>query len=105
VTTYRAPLDQLGFVLDHVVGLDRLLPGAALDPDLTRAILAEAGRFAETVLAPLNTVGDRQGAVLESGAVRTAPGLKRGLRTLRRGRLDGPRLSRSLMAGRPCPGP
>jgi 3-(methylthio)propanoyl-CoA dehydrogenase len=76
MTPYQAPLDQLGFVLDHVVGLDRLLPGAALDPDLTQAILAEAGRFAETVLAPLNTVGDRHGAVLENGAVRTAPGLR-----------------------------
>jgi 3-(methylthio)propanoyl-CoA dehydrogenase len=74
-TTYRAPLDQLGFVLDHVVGLDRLLPGAALDQGLTQAILAEAGRFAETVLAPLNAVGDRHGARLQNGAVHTAPGL------------------------------
>ena len=37
-------------------------------------MLREGGRFAESVLAPLNTVGDREGTRLDNGVVRTATG-------------------------------
>ncbi len=76
---YSAPLDDIGFVLDHFATL-AALPAAGEAAETAPLILAEAGRFAETVLAPLNPVGDRQGAVLEDGVVRTAPGFKEALR-------------------------
>jgi alkylation response protein AidB-like acyl-CoA dehydrogenase len=43
---------------------------------LRDALLAEAGKLAEDLLAPVNFSGDKQGAVLENGVVRTAEGFK-----------------------------
>jgi 3-(methylthio)propanoyl-CoA dehydrogenase len=76
LTPYHAPIDQLGFVLDHLVGFERLPKAAPLGAGELAMILAEAARFAETVQAPLNATGDRAGAVLENGVVRTAPGFR-----------------------------
>ena len=80
MTPYKAPIDQLGFVLDHLVGFDRLPKAAPLEAGEVAMILTEAGRFAETVQAPLNAAGDRFGTVLENGTVRTAPGFKEAFR-------------------------
>lgn len=74
MTPYQPPIDQLGFVLDQLVGFDRLPKARPLDADEVAMILAEAGRFAATVQAPLNAPGDRFGTILENGEVRTAPG-------------------------------
>jgi alkylation response protein AidB-like acyl-CoA dehydrogenase len=53
------------------------LPGYTdATPDLRDALLAEAGKLAEDLLAPVNFSGDKQGAVLENGVVRTAEGFK-----------------------------
>jgi len=76
---YTAPVTDLRFLLNEVVGLDRVaaLPGhESATPDLVDAILEEAGKFASGVLAPLNVVGDREGSVLENGVVRTPTGWK-----------------------------
>jgi alkylation response protein AidB-like acyl-CoA dehydrogenase len=77
MTVYVPPLQEMRFVLERVVGMDgiRALPGLeAATPDLVAQVLEEAGRFAANELAPLNQTGDREGAVLENGVVRTAPG-------------------------------
>ncbi|NQV83825.1 MAG: acyl-CoA dehydrogenase [Rhodospirillales bacterium] len=77
MTAYQAPLDDMRFVLRELAGLDDVsaLPGFAdATPDLIDAILVEAGKLASDVLAPLNPVGDREGCVLENGAVRTPKG-------------------------------
>lgn len=71
------------FVLERVAGLHEIaaLPGyEAASPDLVAAVLEEAGRFAAGELAPLNQVGDREGAVLENGLVRTATGFREAYR-------------------------
>ena len=74
---FHAPLADIRFLLSQVVGYDRV---AATDrfadagPDTAFAVLAEAGKLAETVLAPLNRVGDRDGARLENGVVHTPAG-------------------------------
>jgi alkylation response protein AidB-like acyl-CoA dehydrogenase len=75
--SYAAPLADMRFVLEEVAGLEEVarLPGyEAASPDLVEAILGEAGKLAETVLAPLNQPADRTGSVLENGVVRTPPG-------------------------------
>ena len=83
MTSYTPPLDHMRFVLNRMVGIDRLaaLPGYGdVDQDLVDQILDEAGKFASAELAPLNAIGDQQGAVLENGVVRTPEGFKEAYR-------------------------
>jgi alkylation response protein AidB-like acyl-CoA dehydrogenase len=75
--TYAAPLEDMRFALNHLARLPELvaLPGLQdADPELVDAILVEASRFAADVLAPLNTVGDRQGCRWSDGTVTTPEG-------------------------------
>jgi alkylation response protein AidB-like acyl-CoA dehydrogenase len=76
---YTAPLADMRFVLDEIVGLDELarLPGfESASPDTVTAVLNEAAKFAGQVLAPLNRVGDLQRSVLADDRVRTPDGFK-----------------------------
>ena len=53
---YRAPLKDLQFVLHDLIGDTELQACRDLgdySPDLADSVLAEAGRFAESVLDPL----------------------------------------------------
>jgi alkylation response protein AidB-like acyl-CoA dehydrogenase len=62
---YRAPIRELRFVLEELLGASALsaYPGLAdYSPETAEAILGEAARFAEEVLEPLNQSGDREGA-------------------------------------------
>jgi alkylation response protein AidB-like acyl-CoA dehydrogenase len=73
---YRAPIDDVRFTLDHVVPLATLtsLPTFAhADGETLAALLEEAGRFAEEVVAPTNRDGDREGARIVDGGVVTPP--------------------------------
>jgi len=77
--TYRAPVADMLFAMRHIAGLDRLIadglaPG--LEDDMSAAILEEAAKFAGERLAPLNRVGDLQGARFKDGKVTTAPGFR-----------------------------
>ncbi|MEZ5763373.1 MAG: acyl-CoA dehydrogenase [Xanthobacteraceae bacterium] len=75
--TYRAPLNDILLSLNHGAGFARAAADKQLgdyDPDMTAAILEEAGKFAEDVLAPLNRGGDTVGARFADGKVTTAPG-------------------------------
>ena len=77
MTAYTTPLRDMQFVLEELVGLDAVagLPGTAdASSETVRAILAEAGKFGEEVLAPLNPSGDMEGCRLENGAVTTPAG-------------------------------
>lgn len=47
-----------------------------LSDDLLAAVLEEAGKFAENVIAPLNWDSDQHGARLENGTVFMSPGFK-----------------------------
>jgi len=79
MTEFRAPLNDIRFTLRHICDLPALcdLPGMeAADVEVIDAALEEAGKLASEVLAPLNRVGDQQGATLENGVVRTPDGFR-----------------------------
>lgn len=78
MSTYRAPLRDMLFVLEELAGLRRLaaLPGFEEVADVAADVLTEAATFASEVLDPLNAVGDRYGCTLVEGVVTTPPGFK-----------------------------
>ena len=74
---YRPPLGDINFVLDNIVGFDRIASMDGYehaDRETITALLDEAARFAVEQIVPLNVVGDIQGVRVEDGAVRTADG-------------------------------
>ncbi|GAB4146342.1 MAG: acyl-CoA dehydrogenase C-terminal domain-containing protein [Sphingomonadales bacterium] len=78
--SYQAPVRDTLFILNEVIGLEKYqnLDGfSEAAPDLVAAILGEAAKFVEEVVAPLNQVGDHEGCVRHAdGAVTTPKGFK-----------------------------
>jgi alkylation response protein AidB-like acyl-CoA dehydrogenase len=76
--SYKAPTQEQRFILDHIVGIAELSGhsrfAAAGEGDLVDAIVQGIGEFAEEAFAPLNRIGDLQGAQVVDGAVRMPPG-------------------------------
>ena len=86
--TYHAPTTEIAFVMREVLGTGRLAETARFAEatgEMTEAILGEAGRLAEEVLAPLNRAGDLEPARLENGVVRCSPGFGDGYRAIAEG--------------------
>ena len=81
---YSPPLEDMLFVLQHVVDVGRLaeLPGYEhADPDTVAGILDEAGRFFAEQFAPLNRVGDLQHSRRnDDGTVTTPDGFPKAYR-------------------------
>lgn len=79
---YAAPLADLRFALYDVLGADALyarLPGCeAATRDVIDAVLEEAAKFAEQVLAPINQSGDAEGCTFDAAtqSVRTPKGFR-----------------------------
>ncbi|MHA7876361.1 acyl-CoA dehydrogenase C-terminal domain-containing protein [Roseivivax sp.] len=84
---YHAPTKDMLFVLDEVLKTAEAgIEGYEdLDRETLQAILDEAGKLAENVLAPLNKVGDEQGCSLENGVVRTPEGFREAFDQMRDG--------------------
>jgi alkylation response protein AidB-like acyl-CoA dehydrogenase len=81
MSTYKAPLNDMRFVLYDVLGAEQefaRLGQTDATRDVLDAVFDEAARFTETVLAPLNEIGDRVGCRFDkdTGAVTTPPGFK-----------------------------
>jgi len=77
--SYRAPLADISFTLKHAAGLKSALAEGIygdLDEETIDSILAEAGRYASDVIAPLNSIGDKHGTPFKDGNVTTPPGWK-----------------------------
>ena len=81
---YKAPLRDIRFVLDEFLSGDShyasLVGRTAFDCELRAAITAEAARFAEEVLAPLNHSGDEEGCHFANGTVTTPKGFAEAFR-------------------------
>ncbi|HEX7803176.1 MAG TPA: acyl-CoA dehydrogenase C-terminal domain-containing protein [Pseudoxanthomonas sp.] len=81
MSTYKAPLADIRFALYDVLGAEALFAKLGYHEatrDVLDAVLDEAARFTETVLAPLNSVGDEIGCSFDkaSGDVTTPPGFQ-----------------------------
>lgn len=75
---YNAPLAEMRFALRELADLEAVAQLAdaevLADASLTNAILEQAARFSRDVLAPLDSIGDREGARWNEQGVSTAPG-------------------------------
>jgi alkylation response protein AidB-like acyl-CoA dehydrogenase len=81
MSVYKAPLTDIRFVIHDVLGAEPLfarLGFADATRDIVDAVLEESARFTETVLTPLNRVGDEVGCRYDqaTGDVVTPPGFK-----------------------------
>ena len=76
---YRSPVSEIRFILDKVVPLEPLSATerfAEATGETVEAILTEAGKLCDEVMAPLIRNGDLTPAKLENGVVRSSPGFK-----------------------------
>ncbi|WP_370978481.1 acyl-CoA dehydrogenase C-terminal domain-containing protein [Agaribacterium sp. ZY112] len=84
MTDYKARLRDLEFVLLELLAYEphyqSLGMGDELAADMLKAILEEAAKFCEQVIAPLNQVGDREGCQWRDGQVTTPTGFKEAYR-------------------------
>ncbi len=85
---YRAPVSDYEFLFRHAVDFGQI---AATDKfseaseDVVSAILTEAGKMCEEVMAPLQRPGDLEPARLENGVLRTSPGYGDGWKAIAEG--------------------
>ena len=85
---YRAPVSEFEFIFQNVVGFGQVAQTerfADATPDTVTAILTEAGKMSEEVIAPLQRPGDLHPARLENGVVRTSPGFAEGWKAIAEG--------------------
>ena len=85
---YKAPLENMRFVLNDVLNTGQLaeLPGyEQATPDLMDSILEEGAKVCEEVLFPLNQSGDAEGCTFDNGKVTTPKGFKDAYKTYTEG--------------------
>jgi 3-(methylthio)propanoyl-CoA dehydrogenase len=76
---YRAPLKDLSFILNTLLGPQPLAgcpAHAEYSAELAESVLSESARFAEGVLDPINRSGDQEGAHWSEQGVRSASGFR-----------------------------
>ena len=90
---YRAPLKDMQFLLRNVFRAEELFASMPeteeVTDDLVSAILEEAGKIAERLLAPINQSGDEEGCHFNDGAVSTPKGFKEAYIAYRSGGWSG----------------
>ncbi len=77
MSEYHAPTADIKFTMEAVAGLAEMRSLSAfseLSDDLVDAILEEAARFTNGVIAPLNRTGDAEGTKVVDSAVQEASG-------------------------------
>ncbi len=86
--TFRAPVSEYEFLLNTVIGFDQIAETARFgeaSTDMVSAILTEAGKLCDEVMAPLQRAGDLTPAALQNGVVRTSPGFDAGWKAIAEG--------------------
>ncbi len=76
---FKAPQKEALFVMNEVLGYAKHyadLNYQDASPDMVEAIFAEAAKFAENELAPINANGDQEGCTWNDGVVTTPAGFK-----------------------------
>ena len=76
MAAYTAPIRDTRYLLNVIADLPQLTQISEFShvtPESIDDILSEAGRFAAEVLAPLNSVGDREGCQWHEGGIVTTP--------------------------------
>ena len=79
MTDYKAPIQELSFVINELLQIGDLnaIPDfAEATPELVAAIIEEGGKFAEQVIAPTNRDGDIQHSRAQDGEVITPDSFK-----------------------------
>ncbi len=85
---YRAPISDYQFLLDNVVGFNQIAATerfSEASADVVSAILSEASKLCEEVMAPLQRPGDLEPSHLENGVLRTSPGYADGWKAIAEG--------------------
>ena len=76
---YKAPINDIIFaydVLDSYNILNKIEKFKDFGLDTLEPIVEECAKFAEEVLAPINSIGDKNGAIFDEGIVKMPPGFK-----------------------------
>jgi alkylation response protein AidB-like acyl-CoA dehydrogenase len=90
--SYTAPLKDMLFNIKHLAQIDEIakLPGFEdAGYDTAQAVLEEAAKFNEQVVAPLNWDGDQNPSSWKDGKVTTTPGFKDAFRQFGEGGWQG----------------
>lgn len=81
---YKSPVRDTLFVMNELLGFEKHYEKLGFEdasPEMVEAIAAEAAKFTENVLAPINAVGDEIGCKWDDGVVTTPPGFKEAYKT------------------------
>ncbi len=89
--SYTAPIKDIQFIIQELLGAsDSNIAGYdELEADFTAAVLAEAGKVASEVLAPINASGDAEGCRFENGLISTPKGFKEAFEVMKEGGWTG----------------
>lgn len=89
MATYKAPLDDIRFILWEVFKADEFWAEMDDTRDVTRdvadAVLEEGGKICEKVLFPINRSGDEEGCQYNNTVVTTPAGFKEAFKTYSEG--------------------
>jgi 3-(methylthio)propanoyl-CoA dehydrogenase len=91
--SYRAPVKDMLFNIQHLAGLETLtqqIPAFAdFGLDTAGAVLEECAKLTQDVIAPLNFEGDKNPSSWKDGVVTTTPGFKEAFRAYGEGGWQG----------------
>lgn len=76
---YKAPIRDITFVMQELLDCENHYQNLGYQDatvDMIDAIVTEAAKFTEQVIAPLNQIGDQQGCQWDDGVVTTPDGFK-----------------------------
>lgn len=79
MANFEAPVKEMLFILNSVLHSGEHYSSLSIEdatPDIIKAVIEEAAKFCEKELAPLNSVGDREGCEFKEGEVKVPSGFK-----------------------------